>query len=88
MTVAGLEAIAGYIGILTANQPLCRAEFTQGIRPAVHARGKNGKAYAVNLLRLDGIPAHGLENWRDDKCWGRFDIVGTLTPAEFDALRK
>lgn len=40
------------------------------------AAGKNGKGDAAYLLHLDGIPAGGLENWRDGKGWEswRFDI--------------
>jgi putative DNA primase/helicase len=54
------------------------------------AAGKNGKGDAAYLLHLDGIPAGGLENWRDGKGWEswRFDIGRALTPAELDALRK
>jgi putative DNA primase/helicase len=53
------------------------------------AVGKNGKGDAAYLLHLDGVPAGGLENWRDGKGWEswRFDIGRTLTPAELDALR-
>ena len=51
--------------------------------------GKNGKGDAAYLLHLDGIPAGGLENWRDGKGWEswRVDIGRDLTPAELDALR-
>jgi putative DNA primase/helicase len=51
--------------------------------------GKNGKGDAAYLLHLDGIPAGGLENWRDGKGWEswRVDIGRALTPAELDALR-
>ena len=51
--------------------------------------GKNGKGDAAYLLHLDGIPAGGLENWRDGKGWEpwRLDIGRALTPAELDALR-
>jgi len=54
------------------------------------AAGKNGKGDAAYLLHLDGIPAGGLENWRDGKGWEswRFDIGRALTPAELDALRR
>lgn len=50
------------------------------------AAGKNGKGDAAYLLHLDGIPAGGLENWRDGKGWEswRFDIGRALTPAELD----
>ena len=51
--------------------------------------GKNGKGDAAYLLHLDGIPAGGLENWRDGKGWEswRLDIGRALTPAELAALR-
>ena len=54
------------------------------------AAGKNGKGDAAYLLHLDGIPAGGLDNWRDGKGWEswRFDIGRALTPAELDALRR
>ena len=57
---------------------------------AIHrcdAAGKNGKSDAAYLLHLDGIPAGGLENWRDGKGWEswRVDIGRELTPAELDA---
>lgn len=54
------------------------------------AAGKNGKGDAAYLLHLDGIPAGGLENWRDGRGWEswRFDIGRALTPAERDALRR
>ena len=53
------------------------------------AAGKNGKGDAAYLLHLTGIPAGGLENWRDGKGWEswRFDIGRTLTPQELDGLR-
>jgi putative DNA primase/helicase len=51
--------------------------------------GKNGKGDAAYLLHLDGIPAGGLENWRDGKGWEswRVDIGRALTPADLNALR-
>ena len=54
------------------------------------AAGKNGKGDAAYLLHLDGIPAGGLENWRDGKGWEswRFDVGRALTLAELDALRR
>ena len=54
------------------------------------AVGKNGKGDAAYLLHLDGIPAGGMENWRDGKGWEswRLDIGRALTPAELDALRR
>lgn len=33
------------------------------------AAGKNGKGDAAYLLHLNGIPAGGLENWRDGRGW-------------------
>ena len=55
-----------------------------------NSAGKNGKGDAAYLLHLDGIPAGGLENWRDGKGWEswRFDIGRALTPAELDALGR
>ena len=48
------------------------------------AAGRNGKGDAAYLLHLDGIPAGGLENWRDGKGWESwcFDLGRTdpLTP--------
>ena len=54
------------------------------------AAGKNGKGDAAYLLYLDGLPAGGLENWRDGKGWEawRFDTGRTLTPLELDSLRR
>lgn len=54
------------------------------------AAGKNGKCDAAYLLHLDGIPAGGLENWRDGKGWEswRFDVGRALTLAELEALRR
>jgi putative DNA primase/helicase len=54
------------------------------------AAGKNGKGDAAYLLHLDGVPAGGLENWRDGKGWEswRFDIGRALTTTELDALHK
>ena len=51
--------------------------------------GKNGKGDAAYLLHLDGLPAGGLEDWRDGKGWEtwRFDTGRTLTPNELLKLR-
>src|SRR4249919_2502423 len=45
------------------------------------AAGKNGKGDAAYLLHLDGIPAGGMENWRDGKGWEtwRLDVERPLT---------
>jgi len=53
------------------------------------AAGKNGKGDAAYLLQLDGIPAGGMENWRDGKGWEswRLDLGRALTAAEHEALR-
>ena len=53
------------------------------------AAGKNGKGDAAYLLHLDGIPAGGLENWRDGKGWERwrFDTGRALALVELGALR-
>jgi putative DNA primase/helicase len=48
------------------------------------AEGKNGKGDAAYVLHSDGIPAGGLENWRDGLGWQnwRADVGRKLTPAE------
>jgi putative DNA primase/helicase len=53
------------------------------------AAGKNGKGDAAYLLYLDGLPAGGLENWRDGKGWEawRFDTGHAQTPNELRELR-
>jgi phage/plasmid primase-like uncharacterized protein len=53
------------------------------------AAGKNGKGDAAYLLYLDGLPAVGLENWRDGKGWEawRFDTGHAQTPNELRELR-
>jgi len=53
------------------------------------AAGRNGKSDAAYLLHLDGVPAGGLENWRDGKGWEswRFDLGRALTATEHEALR-
>jgi putative DNA primase/helicase len=53
------------------------------------AMGRNGKGDAAYLLHLDGVPAGGLENWRDGLGWEtwRFDLGRTLTTTEHEALR-
>jgi putative DNA primase/helicase len=53
------------------------------------AAGKNGMGDAAYLLHLDGLPAGGLENWRDGKGWEtwRLDTGHAPTPQELDALR-
>jgi putative DNA primase/helicase len=53
------------------------------------AAGAHGRGDAANLLHLDGVPAGGMENWRDGLGWQawRLDIGRTLSAAEHDALR-
>ena len=51
--------------------------------------GAHGRGDAAYLLHLDGLPAGGMENWRDDLGWQawRLDIGRTLSVAEREALR-
>lgn len=55
-----------------------------GIIHRCDAEGRGGKGDAAYLLHLDGIPAGGFENWRDELGWQnwRADVGRTLTPAE------
>ena len=48
------------------------------------AEGKNGKGDAAYMLHLNGIPAGGFQNWRDELGWEdwRADIGRPLTPTE------
>ncbi len=49
-----------------------------------NAVGRRGRGDAAYLLHLDGIPAGGLENWRDGRGWEswRCDIGRTLSRVE------
>lgn len=49
-----------------------------------HAAGRGGRGDAAYLLHLDGIPAGGLENWRDGLGWQtwRCELARALTDAE------
>jgi putative DNA primase/helicase len=49
-----------------------------------NAVGRRGRGDAAYLLHLDGIPAGGLENWRDGRGWEswRCDIGRTLSRGE------
>jgi putative DNA primase/helicase len=49
-----------------------------------NAVGRRGRGDAAYLLHLDGIPAGGLENWRDGRGWEswRCDIGHTLSRGE------
>lgn len=53
------------------------------------AAGPHGRGDAAYLLHLDGLPAGGMENWRDGLGWQtwRLDIGRTLSAAEREALR-
>ena len=54
-----------------------------------NAAGARGRGDAAYLLHLDGLPAGGMENWRDGLGWQawRLDIGHTLSVAEREALR-
>ena len=54
-----------------------------------NAAGARGRGDAAYLLHLDGLPAGGMENWRDGLGWQawRLDIGRTLSAAESEALR-
>ena len=54
-----------------------------------NAAGARGRGDAAYLLHLDGMPAGGMENWRDGLGWQswRFDLGRPLTAVERDALR-
>ena len=53
-----------------------------------HAAGRSGRGDAAYLLHLDGIPAGGLENWRDGLGWQtwRCEPARALTDAERHSL--
>lgn len=53
------------------------------------AEGKNGRDDAAYLLRLDGIPAGGLQNHRDGRGWEnwRADVGRRLTSAEGQVIK-
>ena len=55
-----------------------------------HAAGRGGRGDAAYLLHLDGIPAGGLENWRDGLGWQtwRCEPARALTDAERQALHE
>jgi phage/plasmid primase-like uncharacterized protein len=55
-----------------------------------HAAGRNGRGDAAYLLHLDGIPAGGLENWRDGLGWQtwRCELSRALTDGERHTLQK
>ena len=54
-----------------------------------NAAGAHGRGDAAYLLHLDGLPAGGMENWRDGLGWQtwRLDIGRTLSAVEREALR-
>ena len=55
-----------------------------------HAAGRGGRGDAAYLLHLDGIPAGGLENWRDGLGWQtwRCELSRALTDGERHTLRE
>ncbi|MCA3139636.1 MAG: DUF3987 domain-containing protein [Rhodocyclaceae bacterium] len=55
-----------------------------------HAAGRNGRGDAAYLLHLDGIPAGGLENWRDGLGWQtwRCELSRALTDVERHTLHE
>jgi putative DNA primase/helicase len=54
-----------------------------------NAAGARGRGDAAYLLHLDGLPAGGMENWRDGLGWQtwRLDVGRRLSAAEREALR-
>ena len=54
------------------------------------AAGPRGRGDAAYLLHLDGVPAGGLENWRDGLGWQtwRHDRGQALTLAEREVLSR
>jgi len=54
-----------------------------------NAAGAHGRGDAAYLLHLDGLPAGGMENWRDGLGWQawRLDISRTPSAAEREAHR-
>jgi putative DNA primase/helicase len=55
-----------------------------------HAAGRHGRGDAAYLLHLDGIPAGGLENWRDGIGWQawRCELARALTDNERHTLHE
>jgi putative DNA primase/helicase len=55
-----------------------------------NAAGRHGRGDAAYLLHLDGIPAGGLENWRDGRGWQRWqcDNVHMLSDNERIAMAE
>jgi putative DNA primase/helicase len=55
-----------------------------------NAAGRHGRGDAAYLLHLDGIPAGGLENWRDGRGWERWrcDNGRALTYTERSTLAE
>ena len=54
-----------------------------------NAEGARGRGDAAYLLHLDGVPAGGMENWRDGRGWQTWhlDLGRPLSSAERDAMR-
>lgn len=55
-----------------------------------HAAGRHGRGDAAYLLHIDGVPAGGLENWRDGLGWQtwRCELARALTDAERQDLHE
>jgi putative DNA primase/helicase len=56
----------------------------------VDAEGNRGRGDGAYVLFLDGLPAGGLQNWRDGRGWEnwRADLGRELTPSEREEYRK
>ncbi len=55
-----------------------------------HAAGPRGRWDAAYLLHLDGLPAGGMDNWRDGRGWQNWHYAGdvsSFTAAELAALQ-
>jgi len=54
-----------------------------------HAADARGRGDAAYLLHLDGVPAGGMENWRDGRGWQtwRLDLGRHLSATERDAMQ-
>ncbi len=87
---ATAEVIGRFRAVLAARDIVSPARIiADGTIHRCDAAGKNGKGAVAYPLHLDGIPAGGLESWRDGKGWEswRFDIGRALAQAQLDALR-
>ncbi len=54
-----------------------------------HAADARGRGDAAYRLHLDGVPAGGMENWRDGRGWRtwRLDLGRPLRTTERDAMQ-